>query len=223
MEQKFQTSFIPKKQNTPMGGIMGGGSVGGNQFQQRPKAHASSFFMAIAVIAFIISIGATGGAYFWKFYENSANAKYKEDLANREKQFDIKLIEDLKAVNTQIDSAKKLLENHVAFSRVFDIVQKMTVSDVRFLNMDFKDSVENNGKFTISMKGQGKNLSAVAFQSDVLSELSKYGISNVVKNPIISSPSLDLTGSVSFSFSADIDKSAVSYTQSVTGDSNANQ
>jgi hypothetical protein len=144
-------------------------------------------------------------------------------LADRQKQFDIGLIEKLKAINTQIDSAKKLLDNHVAFSRVFDIIQKMTVSEVRFLNMDFKNSVENNGKLTISMKGQGKNLSAVAFQSDVLSELSNYGISNVVKNPIISSPTLDLTGSVSFSFSADIDKSAVLYSQSVTGDNNVNK
>jgi hypothetical protein len=96
----------------------------------------------------------------------------------------------------------------------------MTVSEIRFLSMDFKDSAENNGKLTIGMKGQGKNLSAVAFQSDILSELSKYGISNVVKNPIISNPTLDSTGSVSFGFSAEIDKSAVLYSQSITGDSN---
>jgi len=123
----------------------------------------------------------------------------------------------------QIDSAKKLLNNHVAFSRVFDIIQKMTVSDVRFLSMNFKNSQENNGKLTINMQGQGKNLAVVAFQSDVLSELAKYGISNVVKNPVISSPTLDLTGAVSFGFSADIDQSAISYAQSVTGDNNLNQ
>lgn len=221
MEQKFQTSFIPKKPNTLGGGIMGG-SISG-QSQQKPKAHASSFYMAFAVVVFIISILATGGAYFWKSYEMSANAKYKENLANRQKQFDIALIEKLKAINTQIDSAKKLLENHVAYSRIFEIIQKMTISEVRFLTMDFKNSVENNGKMTISMKGQGKNLPAVAFQSDVLSELSKYGVSNVVKNPIISNPSLDSVGAVTFSFSADIDKSAVLYSGSVTGDNNVNQ
>jgi hypothetical protein len=222
MEQKFQTSFIPKKQNAPVGGIMGG-SIGGSQIQQRPKTHVSSLYMAIAVIIFIISIAAAGGAYFWKSYQSSANAQYKIDLADRQKQFDLNLITKLKAINTQIDSAQKLLNNHVAFSRIFDIIQKMTVSEIRFLSMDFKDSVENNGKLTISMKGQGKNLSAVAFQSDILSELSKYGISNVVKNPIISNPTLDSTGSVSFSFSAEIDKSAVSYSQSITGDNNENK
>jgi hypothetical protein len=218
MEPKFQTSFIPKKQITSVGGLTGN-SMGSGPVQQKAKANLASAYMAIAVIVFIISVGAVGGAYFWKSYLKSANEQYKIDLAKMEEKFDINLIKKLKAKNIQIDSAKRLISNHVALSQAFDIVQRMTVADVRFSTMDFKGDSESGGKYVLNIKGQGKNLATVAFQSDVLADLAKYGLDGVIKNPIISSPTLELSGAVSFGLTADLDKGSVSYTKSVTGES----
>ncbi len=218
MEPKFQTSFIPKKQITSVGGLTGN-SMGSGPVQQKAKANLASAYMAIAVIVFIISVGAVGGAYFWKSYLNSANEQYKIDLAKMEEKFDINLIKKLKAKNIQIDSAKRLISNHVALSQAFDIVQRMTVSDVRFSTMDFKGDGESGGKYVLNIKGQGKNLATVAFQSDVFADLAKYGLDGAIKNPMISSPTLELTGAVSFGLTADLDRGSVSYTKSVTGES----
>lgn len=218
MEPKFQTSFIPKKQITSVGGLTGN-SMGSGPVQQKAKANLASAYMAMAVIIFIISVGAVGGAYFWKSYLKSANEQYKIDLAKMEEKFDINLIKKLKAKNIQIDSAKRLISNHVALSQAFDIVQRMTVADVRFSTMDFKGDSESGGKYVLNIKGQGKNLATVAFQSDVLADLAKYGLDGVIKNPIISSPTLELSGAVSFGLTADLDKGSVSYTKSVTGES----
>ncbi len=212
MEPKFQTSFIPKKPNVVMSGTINAGAP------QKPKVHATSFFMAIGVMLFIVSLLALGGAYFWKYYLSDANKKFKEDLASREKQFNVQLIEQLKAINVQIDSAKSLVDKHVAFSSVFDVLQRFTISEVRFLSMDFKSSPESNGNLTIGMSGQGKNLAAVAFQSDVLADLDQYGLTKVVKNPLLSDPTLESNGSVSFGFSAEIDGESMTYKKAVSGD-----
>lgn len=219
MEPKFQTSFIPKKQMTSVGGLTGN-SMGSGPVQQKAKANLASAYMGLAVIVFVVSIGAVGGAYFWRSYLKSANVQYKVDLKNMEEKFDVTLIQKLKAKNIQIDSAKRLVSSHVALSQIFEIIQKFTISDVRFSSMDLKGATENDGKFVLTMKGQGKNLAAVAFQSDVLADLPKYGLNDAIRNPIISSPTLELTGSVSFGFSADIARDSISYKRSITGPDN---
>lgn len=203
MEPKFQTSFIPRKQVTSVGGTIGGGVP----TQLKPKSDLSSIFMAISVILFIVSALGLGGAFFWKYYSNQQNISYKEQLAKKEKEYNINNIQNLKVVSVQIDMANKLLENHLAFSKIFDHIGKMAISDVRFLSMDLKSS--DSQKVTVSVKGLGKNLPAVAFQSDVLSSLEKYGVSTIFSNPVIQSPSLDSTGAISFGFSADVDRNSL--------------
>lgn len=206
MEPKFQTSFIPKKQSTSVGGVINTASA------QKPKVHGASLFMAIGVILFIVSIGGVAGAYFWKYYLISANEKYKIELAVREKQFNLSLIEKLKEINVQIDSAKSVLRNHIAMSKVFDVIQKITVSEVRMINMEVK---KNEGSYSINMKGVGKSLAAIAFQSDVLGQLSDYGLSKVLKNPIVRQPTLESNGLVSFGFSAEIESGNMSYAETL--------
>lgn len=210
MEPKFQTSFIPKKQSFSPIGSLSGGTV------QKPTMHGASIFMAIAVFVFVVSIAGVGGAYFLKSYIISQNDAYKKELAAREEQFQLDLIVRLKQVNTQIDSAKTILANHVALSKIFEVIQQLTIEKVRFLSMDLGGKAVTTGSVPISLKGYGSNLAAVAFQSDVLAKLADLGLSKVVKNPIVGDPSLESTGAVSFGFSAEIDPSSLLYTQPVS-------
>lgn len=215
MEPKFQTSFIPKKQVASVGGLTGN-SMGSGPMQQRAKSSLASAYMALAIIVFVISVGAVGGAYFFKSYLKTANETYKIDLAKMEEKFDINLIQKLKAKNAQIDSAKGLVNRHVAVSQVFDLIQRMTISDVRFSTMDLKGSPETTGSYKLALKGLGKNLPAVAFQASVFSDLATYGLDKFVTNPMITSQSFDTVGAVSFDFSADISREAISYKKSVS-------
>jgi phosphate/sulfate permease len=185
-----------------------GGTIGGGvPTQLKQKNDLSSVFMAIAVILFIVSALGLGGALFWKYYSKQQNVTYKEQLAKKEKEYNIDLIQTLKVAGAQIDMANKLIANHVAFSKIFDHIGKMAISDVRFLNMDLKSS--DSQKVTVSVKGLGKNLPAVAFQSDVLADLAKYGVKTIFSNPVIQSPSLDAVGAISFGFSADVDRNSL--------------
>ncbi len=171
--------------------------------------------MMFGVIVFVISLGAVGGAYAWKQYLIAAQASYKTQLAEREKQFNIDLIEQLKRVNIQIDLAKQLLTNHLAISQVFDVISHFTAESSRFLSLDLSVPTNQSDGVKISMKGYGKNFQSVAFQSDVLGQLELYGLRKIVKNPILSDPTLDGTGTVSFGFTATVDPSTLSYSRSV--------
>jgi hypothetical protein len=208
METKFQTSFIPKK---PMP------SVGGATTPQHH--HGTSLFMTIAVFLFIASLAAAGGAYAWKGILKNAQASYKQQLADRERAFQVNLIEKLKQTNIQIDTASKLLENHLAISQIFDVISRFTISNVQFRSMELTYNPLESGKnIQIEMEGVGTTLAAVAFQSDVLSQLEQYGLRKVVKNPALSNPSFGANSEVTFGFSAEIDPEALTYAKAVNGE-----
>ena len=208
METKFQTSFIPKKPLVPAG-------IGSKLPRQKT---GTSFFMIAGVLAFVVSLGAAGGAYAWKQLLTSSQENYKVQLADRQKQFNIDLIEQLKQENVKIDLASKIMKNHLAISQIFAIIGRMTSENVRFTSLDLSnDPASNSNGLKISLNGYGTSFSAVAFQSDVLGQLEQYGLRKVVKNPILSNPALDSTGSVSFGFTATIDPATLSYESSVSG------
>lgn len=214
METKFQTSFIPKKPIAPIGG-----SIGGPSASAPTKHRGTSFFMGLAIIIFVLSLAAVGGVYAWKQVLISQQAGYQADLAQREKQFNTDLISQLKETNVKIDMARQLLNNHLAISQIFGLIGRITSENVRFLSMDLSTTGKPGDDIKVTLSGYGTSLSAVAFQSDVMNQLEQYGLRKVVKNPILSDPSLDANGTVAFGFTAAIDPSSLSYEASVTGGS----
>ncbi len=197
METKFQTSFIPKKQLTQVGSNVSGSHYG-----------ISGLFLLIASIIFISSLAGVGGTYFWNDHLLVLQNQAKKDLAARQQEFNINKIEDLKQNQNRIDLASQLIQNHLVLSEIFGILGRFTSEEVRFMNLDLSaPSGPNaiNDSIKITMRGYGTSFPAVAFQSDVLSQLNKYGLREKIKNPILSDPSLDSTGTVSFGFSATID------------------
>jgi hypothetical protein len=204
METKFQTSFIPKKPLVPVGGAAA----------PVKHHHAASLLMTIAVFIFLASLLAAAGSYLWKGYLVGAQESYKKQLADHERRFNVDLIDELKRANVRIDLATKLLSSHVSTSQIFDVISRLTITKVRFNTLELTSTTEG---IKVDMKGEGTNLSAVAFQSDVLGQLEQYGLRKVVKNPILADPSLDPDGKVSFSFSAYIDPSTVTYAKAVHG------
>ncbi len=210
MEPKFQTSFIPKRP------LVAPGTSSGIVGVSRPR-RSTSLFMALAVILFAVSLVSVGGVYAWSHYLVNLQGEYKKDLANKEKQFNIDLIEQLKQENVKIETAKQLLNSHIAISQLFEIVSHLTTESVRFLSMSVVATPNDADGVKIQLSGYGSNLAAVAFQSDVLGQLEQYGLRKVIKNPILSDPTLDAKGTVSFNFGATLDAASLSYKKSITG------
>ena len=213
METKFQTSFIPKK---PLPSAAGGVATLG--VLPPRKHHSMSLFLDIAILLFIVSFAAAGGTYLWKSILISSQESYKQQLAERQRQFNPELIEELQRVNVKIDAAGQVLSRHIVLSNVFDIISRLTIENVRFVNLDLSiPTVTQGSGIKVALSGYGTNLSTVAFQSDVLGQLQQYGLSKIVKDPVLSDPSLEANGLVSFRFSALIDPATLSYQKSVSG------
>ncbi len=210
METKFQTSFIPKRPSV----IPSPSGMPESNLASRVNAAASagrSILMIIAIVVFGASILSAAGAYLWKEYLISAQNTYKQQLSVREQQFNIDLISQLKEESIKLSTAKQLLANHLALSQIFSIVARLTAENVRFLSMDITAPKSPGGDLSLTLSGYGKDFSAVAFQSDVLGQLDQYGLRKIVKNPIISNPALNQSGTVAFGFTASIDPSSLSY------------
>ena len=168
--------------------------------------------MTLSTIIFVFSLVSIGGVLLWKQYLVSAQEQYKKDLVVREQQFNIDLIRQMKAESTKISLAKNLLNNHVAVSKLFSVISSLTAENVRFLNMDFASPSDQSGnEFKITMSGYSRDLPTVAFQAQVLNKLGDFGIKNVVRNPIVSDPTFNIGGSVSFNLAASLDPSVLLY------------
>jgi hypothetical protein len=173
--------------------------------------------MDIAMVMFVVSLLAVGGAYLWQSYLYSAQTTYQTELATREKQFNLDLIQQLQDQSAKIDLARRVLAGHIAASQVFSIIGALTAEHVRFTSLDFTAPASAGADAKITLSGYGASLSTVAFQSDVLGTLGQYGLRNIVKNPILSNPALDANGTVAFSLSASVDPSALSYEKGAAG------
>jgi hypothetical protein len=166
--------------------------------------------MIIAVILFVISLAGVGGAYMWKQYLTTNQDTYEKQLAAKEKQFNIDLIEKLKAADIKLGIAKQVMNSHIALSGIFQLIGSIIVEKVRLTTLDLSIPTDSSD-IKVTVKGYGVNLPAVAYQSDVLSQLETYGLRKIVKNPMILNPTNDENGLVTFTMTASVDPSALQY------------
>jgi len=219
METKFQTSFIPKKP-LPTSGAQG--VTTGVPMHLKPT-RTGSWFMNFGVFLFIISIGLGAVLYAWKIVLLNNQNSLKQTLSNAEKSFNYGQIQQLQLANVKIEDAKKVLASHMALSSIFDVVAKTTAESIRFLSMDVTTPLytgsaaggaaqsTKTSNIELTFSGSGTNLSAVAFQAQVLGQLDKYGLTDVLKNPVVAEPSIENDGSVSFKLSEEINPGNVIY------------
>lgn len=188
MDGKFQTSFIPKK---PVVSAV------------RTKGSGMSLFMVVSIFVFVVSLVCAGLVFAGQKYLSDRLAKDKESFKKAQEIFDPLTVDTLVRLDRRIESAKKILSRHIAILPIFDYLESKTLKNIRFKSMDML--FLENGAAGLDMKGEAKNFSAVALQSDVFAE------SKELKNPIISDIDLTLTGGVTFNFKSEVDQELVLY------------
>ena len=121
MEQKFNTSFIPKKPIVADSGIV----------SRAPEA--SNIFNTIATALFILTLFATGAVFLYKNILIRQVTEADTALNDARAAFETEKIQSLLDLNTRIVSAKGLLEKHVVVSEVLGLLQSLTVKRMRFV------------------------------------------------------------------------------------------
>ena len=188
MDGKFQTSFIPKKPVVSAA---------------RARGPGMSLFMVVSIFIFVVSLALAGLVFAGQKYLGAQLEKDKESFAEMQDDFDALTVETFVKLDKRIESAKKILGKHIAVLPIFEFLESKTLKNVRLKTVDV--SFLENGSASLDIKGEAKNFSAVALQSDVFAE------SKELKNPIISDIDLTLTGGISFNFKSEVDPSFVLY------------
>ena len=192
MDPQVQTSFIPKK-SLDISASRSGGSIG--------------LLFLIGLFIFIASLVAAAGSFAYTKYLNNAIASKSASLALAEGAYDPGAIQDLLRMDNRLNQSKTLLSSHVAVSGIFALLATQTLEQVSFSNFDY--SLDPDGTAKITMQGTADSFSTVALQSDQLSG------NKLLKNVVFSGITVDTTGTVGFSVSADIDPSVISYSNSL--------
>jgi hypothetical protein len=198
MDPQVSGSFIPKKSLAP---------------EARAKGSVYGFFVLVSLFLCVSSLVAAGASFAYIRYLNSALATKSHFLALAQASYDPGSIQDLIRLDTRLNQAKSLLNKHIAPSAIFDFLSQETLEKVQFkgFSFDFKDETAA----IIKLDGQADTFSSLALQSD------RFGGSKVLKNVIFSSIVVDSeTKKVTFSVSATLDPSLISFLKNSNQDSN---
>lgn len=198
MDNQFKTSFIPKKPIETSADL----SVGSVSRRRVGR----TIFSLVGTLIFIASLGAYGGTFAWEMKLKSDISRQVESLQRAKNEFDENFTQEASRLNTRIEEAQKILDNHVSPSSLYSLLQEYTLQTVAFDRFTFED----NSDGTISVKGTGD---AERFESIVL-QSDWFGKSGYLRNVIFTDTRQNLqTQSISFSFEATLDPRLVLYRQ----------
>ncbi len=188
MDTRFQTSFIPKKP-VDTGAIRSSGDV--------------NFFLLLSIIILIITAAATGGVFLYKISLTQQVKEKDAQLKQAQESFGLERIKYLQQRSAQLSAAKALLDNHVAPTALFAMLEEHTLKTVRFKTFTLS---ADGGAVTLSMGGEARGFNAVAYQSEVFTGLTKEFLS-----PTFSNFALDEKGNVSFNFETRVNPQIILY------------
>lgn len=189
MDPRLQSSFIPKKP------ISNGPAL-------RSVSTVNIFFV-IAIFVFILSLAAGAFIFFFNQHQEQTIASKSTDLETIKRDFSDKLTQELTRLDSRLLVAQKILNQHVAVSSAFKLIQAVTAKNVQFTNFEY--GLKNGTTPTVALAGQGRSFNTVSFQSDL------FRNNPSIKAPLFSDIRLDDKGNVLFSVTAELDPELVLY------------
>lgn len=204
---KFNTSFIPKQSAMqPRGG------KGKKKRTSRMTSVGMRVLSVVGLIVFLGSILAAGGSYLYQLWLEQSIDEKSTALAEARESFDPQLIQELNRVDSRFQTAQKLLNQHVAFSEFFEVLEENTVENVQFESFSYQ--IESDTA-VISMEGRAQSFNTVSVQAD------RFERADGIENPMFTDLALDEEGNVTFTFNGRVSSNLISYTNTVSTTSTA--
>lgn len=157
----------------------------------------------ISVSIFILALLAAGGVFGYSWHLTQGINTMREELVAARSSFDNKLFDEFIRLDTRLNSAHELLNNHVASSLLFEALQNMTVKAVQFKEFNYKTA--DSPFIEVTMRGEATSYNAIALQSVVFKK-NKY-----IRNALFSDMDLNDKGNITFNFKAEVDRDLVAH------------
>jgi hypothetical protein len=187
--QVIPTSFVPH----PSAGGSGRSSLG-----------LAGIFTAAAFVFLVLSIAAAIAVFAYGNLLTSQKASKDAALATAESSLDQGTIAQFIRLRDRLQSAQTLLNNHIALSPVFDLLESVTPQDADFSSVAI--TVDDTGTANLVADGTAKSFNSLAATSNDFSADAR------LKNTIFSNIAIAQNGNVSFVLSATLDPKLVAYT-----------
>lgn len=147
------------------------------------------FVMGVAIV------GAAGTFGYEKYLETVRTAK-DLTLKESEKNVDKDAVADFIRLRNRLQVANNVLDRHVRTSQFFDVLEGLTLQNVRFQSMQLTVADDRTAK--IEMHGIARSFNALAAES------AGFANETSIKRAIFSGITADKNGLVKFSLQADL-------------------
>ncbi|MGB4076779.1 MAG: hypothetical protein WBK28_03690 [Minisyncoccia bacterium] len=183
------TSFVPKQ---PV-----------NSGQRFIKS-GSNTLLIVSLIILVLTLVACGGVFAYERYLLGVRDTKSDAVKEAEKTINAESVEEFVRLRDRFMVASSILDGHVTSSRFFELLEKVTLANVRFDSLSFELTDDRSAE--ILMTGSARTFNALAAQSSLLAE-EKY-----IKRAIFSDIALNEdNNTVSFMLAADIDPRLLTY------------
>ena len=186
-----QTSFIPKRSLAP---------------EARPLVTAAPFRLApfLSLLVLLSGVLLSGGIFLYDRLLTATLQSKKDTLERNLSAFEPATIKEIQRLDKRLRSTKAIINEHVALSNVFTILERSTLPTVQFLNFEYVADGEGGLPF-LSMEGIARSYGSVVNQSDT------FNTTKGLLQPVFTDINLDQDGNVTFAFDANLDEEVVRY------------
>lgn len=150
MAEVQRSSFIPRQ---------AAGSVP-SRVRRKRRFHVFGF---IATAFLLASVILAVGLMFYKDYVAATLESEKKALEEERKRFNEGNIASVTELDRRIAAAYYVLDNHIAPSKIFDVLELTTKDRVQFTNFDF--TRRPSGDVTLTIEGSTPEFKTVALQA----------------------------------------------------------
>jgi len=154
-------------------------------------------FLTLALVILGIAILGAGGVFGYQRYLMSVRDAKSEEVRQAQEAINASSVEEFVRTRDRFTAAEALLDNHVAVSNFFNLLESITLQTVRFNSLSF--TLTDDRSAQIAMAGTARTFNALAAQSSVFAEEKR------IKRAIFSDIKVNTDNTVSFSLDADLD------------------
>jgi hypothetical protein len=169
--------------------------------QRRALRGGHNLFLVVSLFVLGLAVLAAAGTYAYGRYLSHELQVKSEELATAQRGVNEDQVEEFVRLRDRLTHGRDLLDNHVALSQVFDVLEAQTLVSVRFSSLDLKIADDHTAQ--IEIDGTARNFNALAAQSNAFA--SEKGIRRAIFSGIVVNPN----NTVNFKLTADLDSRLV--------------
>lgn len=185
------TSFVPKQ---PVHATARFTKSGGNTF------------LALSLFMLGVSLVSAGGVFAYEQYLAGVERAKSLELSTAEASVNAEAVEAFVRTRDRFSVAADILNSHVAVSRFFDLLESLTLTNVRYDTFSYTLLPDGSGE--IELNGVARSFNALAAQS------AAFSAEKNLKRTIFSGIQVGEDGEVNFTVSAEADPKLLEFSLS---------